>query len=105
MIERKDNMTDNLFLNMMGMFLDSNNYEERLVKNDKIGDYTIDTCYTSDYGYETAIKKFDRDWIVVERYANKEKSKEGHERWCKWCSDNPDAKSVYSVQFDDFEDF
>lgn len=98
-------MADDLFLSMMGMMLDANNYEERLVKNDEIDDYTVDTCYTSYFGYETAIKKFDRNWIVVERYANKEESQEGHEKWCKWCFDNPDATSVYSVQFDDFEEF
>lgn len=98
-------MADDLFLSLMAIMQDANTYEQRLVKNSKVNDYTVDTCYTSDYGYETAIKKFDRDWVVVERYANKEESKEGHERWCNWCFDNPDAKSVYSVQFDDFEDF
>lgn len=98
-------MTDDLFLNIMSIMLDATNYEERLVKNNKINDYTVDTCYTSDYGYETAINKFDGDWVVVERYDSKEESQEGHEKWCKWCLDNPDAESVYSVQTDDFEEF
>jgi len=96
---------DDIFLNLKLIMLDANNYEERLVENSKINDFVVDTCYTSDYGYETAINKFDGDWIVVERYKDKEKSKEGHKKWCKWCLDNPDAESVYSVQTDDFEEF
>ena len=35
------------------------------VLNTKVNDYTIDSCYTFDAGYETAICKGDNYWIIV----------------------------------------
>lgn len=94
---------DDIFRMMYGMVCDYGTYKDRAVKNDKVGDYTIDTAYTSDYGYETAIKKYNNAWIIVERYSNKEESKTGHKKWCEFCKTNP--KSVYSVQWNEEKDF
>ena len=94
---------DNVFLNMLCCLLDRNNYEYRVVARTEVGDYTIDTAYTSDYGYETAIWKGDNDMIIVERYSNKQESEIGHKKWCEFCKTNP--KSAYSVQLDREEQF
>ena len=82
---------------------DWDNYEDRVVENTKINKYTIDTAYTSDYGYETAIWKDDNEMIIVERYPSKETSKSGHKKWCDFCKTNP--KSAFSVQLDEEIDF
>ena len=37
-----------------------------------VGRYTIDTCYTVDCGWETAVWKDNYDMIVVGRYATEE---------------------------------
>lgn len=68
-----------------------------------VGDYTIDSCYTFDEGYETAIWKNVTKIIIVERYADKEKMEEGHEKWCAFCENNP--KEVFSAQSDEIEEF
>lgn len=94
---------DNIYFNILGCLLDRNNYEDRVVARDKVGNYTIDTAYTSDYGYETAIWKGDNDMIIVERYSNKQESEIGHKKWCEFCKTNP--KSAYSVQLDSEEEF
>ena len=63
---------DNIYFNILGCLQDMNNYKYRVVARAEVGDYTIDTAWTSDYGYETAIWKFDNDMIIVERYSNKQ---------------------------------
>ena len=73
------------------------------VGNDIIGDYTIDTCYTVDQGYETAMWKGDGDIIIVERYPNKMRAEIGHSKWCEFAKTNP--KFVYSVQLDEYINF
>lgn len=85
------------------IFNDWGNYEDRLVENTKVNNYTIDTAFTSDYGYETAIWKDDNEMIIVERYDTKEQSVDGHKKWCEFCKTNP--KSVFSVQLDEECDF
>lgn len=85
------------------LLLDSNNYEQRKVGRDVVGDYTISTCYTSDCGYETAIWKGDGNIIVVQYYPDKEEAKEGHIKWCGLCKMNP--TKVYNVQQDRWETF
>ena len=68
--------------------------------NTKIQGYTIDTCYTADCGYETAIWH-DKlgSMVIVERYSNKEEAKIGHEKWVKYCKKRP--KTAFSVQFNE----
>lgn len=47
--------------------------------------------------YETGIRKGDGNWIIVERYEDKEKAKEGHDKWIEFCKDNP--SSAFSIQY------
>lgn len=91
-------MPDSILRWMYGIMMDKDNYNERVVAYDEIENYTIDTAYTSDYGYETAIWKDDNDMVIVERYPDKETSREGHKKWCEHCKTKP--KTVYSVQWD-----
>ena len=53
----------------------------REVGRDKVCGFTIDTCWTHDEGFETAIEDSKGDWHVVERYKNQEEAAEGHEKW------------------------
>ena len=69
----------------------------------EVGDYLVDTCYTSDCGFETAIVKDGGDWIVCEYYKNSHEAKKGHKKWCEFCKTNP--KEVYSVQLEQIEKF
>lgn len=94
---------DNPFLNLFATILDYNNYESRKVNRTNINAYTIDTVYTSDYGYETAIWKDDSDdMAIVERYADKDEAIEGHNKWVEFCKTNP--SKVWNIQTDeDFE--
>lgn len=69
----------------------------------EVGEYLVDTCYTRDCGFETAILKNDGDWIVVEYYKNLSEAKKGHEKWCKFCETNP--KEVYSIQINQMKKF
>lgn len=79
-----------------------NEKNNKILRNE-VGEYIIDSLNTFDEGYETAIKKSDGDWIIVQRYCNEEKMKEGHNKWCEFCKDNP--KGAYSVQLDEYEEF
>lgn len=73
-----------------------NQEKEDKVLRDTVNKYIIDSCYTFDAGYETAIMKNGGYWIIVERYNNYNEMKEKHQKWCEFCKTNP--KSVYSVQ-------
>lgn len=73
-----------------------------VVGRDTVGDYTIDTCYTIDQGWETAVWKGDGDIVIVDRYPSKESAREGHEDWCATCLSNP--TTVWSVQTDSYEE-
>lgn len=73
------------------------------VGSDRVGEYTIDTCDTIDQGYETAIQKNEGNWIIVQRYDNREKAETGHKVWCAMCTTNP--VKVFSVQTRKYEEF
>ena len=75
----------------------TNNHND-VVGNDKVDDYTVDTCYTTDAGYETGIVKNDGEWIIVKRYPSREAAEEGHKEWMEFCLTSP--SSAYSVQLD-----
>lgn len=64
--------------------------------------YIVDSCYTFDEGYETAIMNNGNAWVIVERYPTYEEMKIGHEKWCKFCETEP--TEVYSVQTDEMEE-
>lgn len=75
-----------------------NNNRNDIVGRDEVEDYTVDTCYTADAGYETAIMKDGGDWVIVARYSSYEAAEEGHKKWNEFCMTAP--SSVYSVQLD-----
>ena len=78
-------------------FLDAiNNLRGEVVGRDTVGDYLVDTYYTADCGWETAICKNDY-WIVVQRYKTLEEAKTGHNIWRVMCLNEPDG--FYSVQY------
>lgn len=77
--------------------------KENKVLRDTVNKYMIDSCYTFDAGYETAIMKKGGDWIIVQRYDSYDKMKNYHQKWCEFCKTNP--KSVYSVQTQEEEEF
>ncbi len=66
-----------------------------------IDDYTIDSSYTFDEGYETAIWYKENEMVIVERYKNLIDMKEGHKKWCEFCKSHPEK--VYSVQYNKIE--
>lgn len=93
-----DSFEDLLF----GLF--NNNRElSDVVGRDTVGDYIIDTCYTVDQGYETAVWVEGGEIIIVQRYPNRELAEKGHKVWCVACLTNPEK--VYSVQTDRYESF
>ena len=95
---------DNPFLNLFNIMSDYGNYENRKVNRTDINGYTIDTAYTSDYGYETAIwKNGQHDMAIVERYADKDKAIEGHNKWVEFCKTNP--SKVWNIQTDEYFEF
>ena len=63
-----------------------------------VNNYTVDSCFTFDEGYETAIWKDNNPMIIVERYSNSKEMAKGHVKWVKFCKTNP--KEAYSVQQD-----
>lgn len=75
-----------------------NQSENGKVLRTEVNDFIIDSCYTFDAGYETAICKNNGDWIIVERYSTFGIMEVGHKKWCKFCETNP--SELYSVQFD-----
>ena len=65
------------FFELLGQSL---NYDERKIDRTIAGEYIISTCYTIDFGYETAILD-NNDAYPVERYHNKELAIAGHIKW------------------------
>jgi len=67
--------------------------------NDRIGEITIDTCYTIDAGWETAISLDDKEhFYVVERYENKEKATERHSYWLEQVKKGMTKKELNILQ-------
>ena len=93
---------DSIYSTLFGAMMGFNNRGE-VVGCDTVGDYTIDTCYTMDQGWETAVWKGNGKIIIVGRYATKEEDRKGHEDWCAVCATNP--ISAWSVQIDDYVNF
>lgn len=93
---------DSIYSTLFGIMLGENNRSE-VIGHDTVNDYTIDTCYTIDQGWETAVWKGNNPMIIVDRYASKEDAQEGHENWCEACKLNP--SSAWSVQMECYENF
>lgn len=81
---------------MFGLMMNNRN---DVVGRDEIDDYTVDTCYTYDAGYETAIMRDGGEWVIVARYSSREEAEEGHKEWMDYCMTNPTF--AYSVQLDE----
>ena len=75
-----------------------NNNRKDVVGTDEVDDYTVDTCYTMDAGYESAIMRDGGEWIVVARYSSRDEAEEGHKEWIEFCRTLPTI--AYSVQLD-----
>ena len=93
---------DSIYSTLFWIMLGKNNRSE-VIDCDTVNDYTIDTCYTIDQGWETAVWKGSNPMIIVERYASKEDAQKGHENWCEICKLNP--SSAWSVQMECYENF
>lgn len=89
---------DDFARTMFGLFF--GNYETaEKVDRTQINGYTIDTCDTVDFGWETAVWYEDNKMVIVERYEDKERATIGHEKWVEFCKGNP--TEVWSVQMDE----
>ena len=93
---------DSIYSTLFGLMMGEDNRSE-VIGRDVIGDYTIDTCYTIDQGWETAVWKGSNPMIIVDRYASKEDAQKGHKNWCEACKLNP--SSAWSVQMECYENF
>lgn len=93
---------DSIYSMLFGFMLGETDRGE-VIGRDIVGDYTIDTCYTIDQGWETAVWKGSNPMIIVGRYASKEDAQEGHENWREACKLNP--SSAWSVQMECYENF
>ena len=93
-----DSFEDLLF----GIFNNNRDFSD-LVGRDIVGDYIIDTCYTIDQGYETAVWVEGGEIIIVQRYPNRELAEKGHKVWCMICLTKPEK--AYSVQTEQYENF
>jgi hypothetical protein len=72
---------------------DIDDYEIRKVARDEIDTLSVDTAFTSDEGYETAI--IDKNGThPVERYEDCQSSIDGHKRWVEWCKDKSNFKVI-----------
>ena len=96
-------MADDLLYSLFASICDYGNHEQRCVDNTDVDRYRVDTSYTSDYGYETAVCSDEHDWIVVERYSTKEEAQKGHDRWVKKCEEEKPTQ-LWSIQYDSVEE-
>lgn len=93
---------DSIYSLLFGALMGENNRSE-VVGRDTVDEYTIDTCYTIDQGWETAVWKGSNPMIIVGRWASKEAAQEGHNDWCEVCKLEPN--SAWSVQTEQIESF
>ena len=96
---------DSLESLLFGIFNTTGN-EERIGHN-IVGNYEVDTCYTVDHGYETAIWKTGNSlgMIIVQRYKTRDEATEGHTLWIEYCKLNPlGAYSVLKERVEIFKD-
>lgn len=94
---------DNIYSTLFGILMGEANRGE-VVGRDEVNGYTIDTCYTIDQGWETAVWYEDYPMIIVARYPNKEMAAQGHQNWVETCTTNQPTHA-FSVQTDRIESF
>lgn len=93
---------DSIYSTIFGALLGEKNRGE-VVGRDIIGDYTVDTCYTVDQGWETGVWKGSHEVLIVGRYPSREAAKEGHEAWCEVCQLEP--SQAWDVQMEEILSF
>ena len=86
---------DDIFDTLFGI-LYSGMGKQDTVGSTQVGDYLIDTCWTVNQGYETAISKLNHAWVVVQRYATRDEAVKGHSDWMSACALEPEK--VWSPQ-------
>jgi hypothetical protein len=94
---------DDIYSTMFALMLCDKNRGE-IVGRDEVNNYTIDTCYTLDCGWETAVWYMDYPMIIVARYPDKEMAVQGHNEWVETCTTNCPTHA-FSVQTDRIESF
>ena len=94
-----DNIYSTIFAIMMGK-----EARGETIGRDEVNNYTIDTCYTIDQGWETAVWYMDYPMIIVARYPDKEMATQGHNEWVETCTTNCPTHA-FSVQTDRIESF
>ena len=96
-------MDDIIFATLFGIF--ANNYDAaEKVGHDEVNDYTVDTCFTIDQGWETAVWYKEYPMIIVARYPDKATAQRGHDEWVQTCTTNKPTHA-FSVQTDRIEYF
>lgn len=93
---------DSIFSTMFGILMGENNRGE-VIGRDTVGDYTIDTCYTIDQGWETGVWKGNHNTLIVGRYPSREAAEEGHKAWCEVCQLEP--SQAWDVQMEEIISF
>lgn len=81
------------FLSALGESFVTGKYGNRnTALNNKLDNgIIVDTVLAADTElWETGIKKPDYKWIIVEQYEDAEKAAEGHNKWVKLLSEEPD---------------
>ena len=94
---------DSLESILFGIMAGSANRQD-IVGRDEVNNYTIDTCYTVDQGWETAVWYDTYPMIIVARYPDREMAQQGHNNWVETCRDNHPSHAL-SVQTDRIESF
>lgn len=94
---------DDIYSTLFGIIMGDQNRGE-VVGRDEVNNYTIDTCYTIDQGWETAVWYMDYPMIIVARYPDKETAVQGHKNWVDTCTTNCPSHA-FSVQTDRIESF
>lgn len=94
---------DDIYSTLFGILMGEGNRGE-VVGRDEVNNYTIDTCYTIDQGWETAVWYKEYPMIIVARYPDKEMAAQGHQNWVETCTTNQPTHA-FSVQTDRIESF
>ena len=74
---------------LMSMFY--NGKPEDKVNRTEFDEKIIDTCFTYDNGFETAVSHpqfYDGKWIIVEYYDDKESAAKGHNKWVEFIKED-----------------
>ena len=94
---------DDIYITLFALMMGDKNRGE-IIGRDEVNNYTIDTCYTIDQGWETAVWYMDYPMIIVARYPDKEMAAQGHNEWVETCTTNCPTHA-FSVQTDRIESF